>query len=102
MTDRSQKTECGNLFFTAERKAHAPQLARAEVDHGVEVIITGNPRKEPASWGCHVAACWAYFFGSLVLDGNLMSILLSLPLGLITPPLSGLTVNSICFTTVAV
>ena len=43
----------------AQRRAHAPQLAGAEVAHGVEVVVTGNHRKEPASWGCHVAACSA-------------------------------------------
>lgn len=45
--------------FLAQRRAHAPQLAGSEVAHRVEVVITANHRKEPASWGCHVAACCA-------------------------------------------
>jgi hypothetical protein len=49
-----------------ERRAHAPQLAGAEVTHGVEVEVTENHRKETASWGCHVAACWASFMMRLM------------------------------------
>ena len=45
------------IHFLHERRAHAPQLAGPEVAHGVEVVVTGNHRKEAASWGCHVAAC---------------------------------------------
>jgi hypothetical protein len=45
--------------FIAQRRAHAPQLAGPEVAHRVKVVVTGNHRKEPASWGCHVAACSA-------------------------------------------
>lgn len=30
--------------FLAERKARAPLPAEAHVDHGVEVVITGNHR----------------------------------------------------------
>jgi hypothetical protein len=44
---------------TDQRRAHAPQLAGPEVAHRVKVVVTENHRKEPASWGCHVAACSA-------------------------------------------
>jgi len=54
--ERCQEREV-KLFFCRERRAHAPRLAGAEVTHGFEVVVTGNHRKEPASWGCHVAAC---------------------------------------------
>jgi hypothetical protein len=47
------------MHYLSERRAHAPQLAGAEVAHGVKVVATENHRKEPASWGCHVAACSA-------------------------------------------
>jgi hypothetical protein len=38
--------------FLAERKAHPPLGARAEVSHGVNVVITGNhvKRTAPSGW----------------------------------------------------
>ncbi len=46
----------------AERKAHAPLLAAAHVDHGVEVEIEVNHRNKAAGRGCHDAACYLSSF----------------------------------------
>lgn len=48
--------------YFAERKAHAPLPARAHVDHGEGVVITGNHRNRAAGRGCHVAACSDFGF----------------------------------------
>ena len=39
-------------MFCSERKAHPPLGAGAGVDHGVEVVITGNHvnRTAPSGW----------------------------------------------------
>jgi hypothetical protein len=40
------------IHFLHERKAHPPLGARAEVSHGVKVVITGNHvnRTAPSGW----------------------------------------------------
>jgi hypothetical protein len=39
-------------YYLAERRAHAHQLAGRHISHMVNVVVTENHRKEPASWGC--------------------------------------------------
>ena len=41
-----------NYMFQANVKAHPPLGARANVEHGVEVVITGNHvnRAAPSGW----------------------------------------------------
>ena len=53
---------CGASSIFAERKAHAPLLARAEGYHGVVFVVTGNHLNETASRGCNGASCSALYF----------------------------------------
>jgi hypothetical protein len=69
-------TESALIYF-AQRRAHAPLGASAEVSHGVEVVITGNHVNRTAPSGC-VARLVSHgdFIGVRIHPGSLLAKLL--------------------------
>lgn len=57
----------GNEIFLANVKEHAPPLAGAHVETGVEVHTSGDVDDKAASGGCCVSSCCA---SSFVLRGH--------------------------------
>ena len=57
--------------FIAERKAHPPLGARAEVSHGVEVVITGKHvnRTAPSGWMVRLVLLKALFANTARIQG---------------------------------
>ena len=59
------------LFSFAQRKAHPPLGARAEVSHGVKVVITGKHvnRTAPSGWMVRlVVPLFSVSGGGIVVD----------------------------------
>ena len=46
------------LFIFSERQEHAPPLAEASVETGVEVHDTDDVADKAASGGCCASSCW--------------------------------------------